>query len=231
LISFHSSGFAHGFPALQVDSADLAPLNAPTYAAEFLAGQWAAAAALHGLLGAQQTGIGGHLDVSVQEAIAAANNSQFNSMLKTGRAERVFSDQPSNATVALLPCADGWVAISPREEHQWTRWLEVMGGPAWAEDPRFADRLSRERNWAELYPLLAEWSKLHAKNELFEAAQARRVACYALGTATDLLASPQLAAREFFVDTDLDGVKMPGRPYRSEEHTSELQSRSDLVCR
>ena len=211
LIGFHSSGFAHGFPALQVDSADLAPLNAPTYSAELLAGQSAAAAALHGLLAAQQTGIGAHVDVSLQEAIAAANHSQFNSMLKAGRATRVFSDQPSNATVALLPCADGWVAISPREEHQWTRWLEVMGGPAWADDPRFADRASRERNWAELYPLLAEWSRFHRKNELFEAAQAKRVACYALGTATDLLASPQLAAREFFVEVGT--VTMPGRPY------------------
>jgi crotonobetainyl-CoA:carnitine CoA-transferase CaiB-like acyl-CoA transferase len=211
LIGFHSSGFAHGFPALQVDSADLAPLNAPTYAAELLAGQTAAAAALHGLLSAQQTGIGRHVDVSVQEAIAAANNSQFNSMLKTGRAERVFSEQPSNATVALLACSDGWVAISPREEHQWARWLEVMGGPAWADEPRFADRAARERNWAELYPLLADWSRAHTKHELFEAAQARRVACYPLGTATDLLASPQLAAREFFVE--VGAVTMPGRPY------------------
>jgi crotonobetainyl-CoA:carnitine CoA-transferase CaiB-like acyl-CoA transferase len=213
LIGFHSSGFAHGFPSLQVDSADLAPLNAPTYAAELLAGQSAAAAALHGLLAAQQTGIGGHIDVSVQEAIAAANNSQFNSMLKAGRATRVFSDRPSNAIVALLPCADGWLAISPREEHQWARWLEVMGGPAWADDPRFADRKSREKNWAELYPLLAAWSKLHGKNELFEAAQAKRVACYALGTAVDLLASPQLAARGFFVAAPSEDVRMPGRPY------------------
>jgi benzylsuccinate CoA-transferase BbsF subunit len=136
-------------------------------------------------------------------------------MLKAGRATRVFSDRPSNAIVALLPCTDGWVAISPREEHQWARWLEVMGGPAWADDPRFADRKSREKNWAELYPLLAAWSKLHGKNELFEAAQAKRVACYALGTATDLLASPQLAARQFFVSAGASAeLVMPGRPYR-----------------
>jgi crotonobetainyl-CoA:carnitine CoA-transferase CaiB-like acyl-CoA transferase len=216
LIGFHSSGFAHGFPALQVDTADLAPLNAPTYAAELLAGQSAAAAALHGLLAAQQTGHGSHLDVSLQEAIAAANNSQFNTTLKAGRAQRVFSDQPTNATVALLPCSDGWVAISPREEHQWLRWLEVMGSPAWADEPRFADRAARERNWAALYPLLAQWSRSHSKNDLFEAAQARRVACYPLGTATDLLASPQLAARGFFVEVEdgkLGVVTLPGRPY------------------
>src|SRR5262249_15247655 len=133
LIAFHSSGFAFGFPALQVDNAALPPLNAPTYAAEFLAGQVAAAAALHGLLVAHMTGRGTLLDVSLQESVAPANNAQFNRVAVTadGAARRVFSDKPSNSVVAMLPCTDGWVAISPREEHQWLRWLEVMGSPAW----------------------------------------------------------------------------------------------------
>jgi len=222
LIAFHSSGFAYGFPALQVDHAELPPLNGPTYAAEFLAGQVAASAALHGLLGAQQTGRGSHLDVSLQEAVAAANNSQFNRVQdgSGSTSRRVFADRPSNSTVALLPCADGWVAISPREEHQWARWLAVMGGPAWASDPRFADRAARDRHWAELYPLLADWSRQRAKAEVFAAAQAQRVACLPLGTASDLLGSAQLAARAFFVERDdaaLGGrVVMPGRPYHLE---------------
>ncbi|MBV9326441.1 MAG: CoA transferase [Chloroflexi bacterium] len=219
LIAFHSSGFAFGFPAMQVDDAALPPLNAPTYAAEFLAGQVAAAAAMHGLLAAQRTGHGSHLDVSLQEAVASANNAQFNRVgsAADGGARRVFSDRPSNSVVALLPCSDGWVAISPREEHQWSRWLEVMGSPAWAEDPRFGDRTLRDRHWAELYPLLADWSRVRSRSEVFEAAQARRVACLPLGTATDLLASAQLAARGFFAeveDAELGGrVPLPGRPY------------------
>jgi crotonobetainyl-CoA:carnitine CoA-transferase CaiB-like acyl-CoA transferase len=217
LIAFHSSGFAHGFPALQVDAPDLAPLNAPTYAAELLAGQMVAAAAVHGLLVAQATGRGSHLDVSLQEAVAAANHSQFNSVRIAGAARRVFSDEPANPIVALLPCRDGWVAISPREEHQWTRWLDVMGNPAWSTEPRFANRPNRERHWPELYPLLAEWSRTRSKRALFEAAQDHRVACFPLGTASDLLSSSQLAAREFFTqieDAQVGTVTLPGRPYR-----------------
>jgi crotonobetainyl-CoA:carnitine CoA-transferase CaiB-like acyl-CoA transferase len=217
LIAFHGSGFAHGFPALQVDAPDLAPLNAPTHAAEFLAGQMAAAAAMHGLLVAQATGRGAHLDLSLQEAVAAANHSQFNSLRSgTGAQQRVFSDQPTNSTVALLPCRDGWVAISPREEHQWTRWLEVMGQPEWSTEPRFADRRSRDRNWAALYPLLAAWTRERTRREVFEAAQEQRVACFPLGTPTDLLSSPQLGARKFFEqieDEHLGTVTVPGRPY------------------
>jgi crotonobetainyl-CoA:carnitine CoA-transferase CaiB-like acyl-CoA transferase len=214
LIAFHSSGFAYAFPAPQVDSRDLPPLNAPTYAAELLAGQVVAVAALHGLLVAQQTNQRCHLDVSEQEAVAAANHSQFNRVSQTapGTSKRVFSDRPSNSVVALLPCSDGWVAISPREEHQWARWLEVMGNPDWSSDPRFTDRQSRDRHWPELYELLAHWSRTHTKMEVFAAAQARRVACFPLGTAADLLDSPQLGARDFFVD--VDGLRMPGRPYQ-----------------
>jgi crotonobetainyl-CoA:carnitine CoA-transferase CaiB-like acyl-CoA transferase len=211
LIAFHSSGFAFGFPALEVAAPNLPPLNAPTHAAELLAGQVAASAALHGVLAVQRTGLGSRLDVSIQEAVAAANNAQFNRVRQRGPVRRTFSEQPSNSVVALLPCADGWVAISPREEHQWTRWLEVMGRPAWSADPRFRDRVARDRNWSELYPLLAEWSRTRPKAAVFEAAQAQRVACQPLGTATDLLASAQLAARKFFVE--VDGAVLPGRPY------------------
>jgi crotonobetainyl-CoA:carnitine CoA-transferase CaiB-like acyl-CoA transferase len=221
LIAFHSSGFAFGFPALQVDNPSLPPLNAPTYAAEFLAGQVAAAAAMHGLLVAQMTGRGTVLDISLQEAVASANNAQFNRVAVSpdGAARRVFSDKPSNSVVALLPCSDGWVAISPREEHQWQRWLEVMGSPDWATDPRFADRTLRDRHWGELYPLLAAWTVGRARSEVFEAAQARRVACLPLGTATDLLSSAQLAARGFFTEIDDPELELgsrfvlPGRPY------------------
>jgi crotonobetainyl-CoA:carnitine CoA-transferase CaiB-like acyl-CoA transferase len=209
LIAFHSSGFAFGFPALEVDNPSLPPLNAPSYAAEFLAGQVAASATMHGVL----AGRGAHVDVSLQEAVGAANNAQFNRVRQGSArpAHRTFSDKPSNSVVALLPCADGWVAISPREEHQWARWVEVMDTPEWSADPRFANRTARDTHWSDLYPLLANWTRAHSRAEVFRAAQDRRVACQPLGTATDLLASAQLASRAFFAD--VGGVVVPGRPY------------------
>ena len=57
LIAFHSSGFAYGFPSREIESADLPPLNAPSHAADFLAGEVVAGAAVHGLLLAQRDGV------------------------------------------------------------------------------------------------------------------------------------------------------------------------------
>src|SRR5438094_9454438 len=99
-----------------------------------------------------------------------------NAFERDGSVKRTLSTKPSNPTVTLLPCSDGWVAISPREEHQWTRWLEVMGNPAWGSDPRFADRRNREQHFDGLYPLLAERRETRRKPELCDAAQAKRVA-------------------------------------------------------
>src|SRR5438034_8855916 len=41
----------------------------------------------------------------------------------------------------------------------------------------------------------------------------------------------QSASDIFAHDSCLDRIRMRTRPWRSEEHTSELQSHSDLVCR
>jgi len=227
MIAFHSSGFAYGYPSREIASADLPPLNAPSHASSFLAGEMVAGAAVHGLLAAQRTGHGSHADVSLQEAVGAENQAQHNAAERAehesggygggnGGVSRRVTDVSSNAIVSLLPCRDGWVVISPREEHQWARWLEVMGSPAWAADPRFADRKARQQHWQELYPLLTEWSRQHSKTDIFEAAQSRRVACYPLGTATDLLQSRQFAARGFFVEQEhpeLGTLVFPGVPY------------------
>jgi benzylsuccinate CoA-transferase BbsF subunit len=92
-----------------------------------------------------------------------------------------------------------------------------MGDPPWGQEPRFATRRSRAEHWPALHALLAEWSAKRPRLEVFEAAQAARVACYPLGVPTDLFASPQLAARGFFQDAPgLPGLRVPGRPYRIE---------------
>jgi benzylsuccinate CoA-transferase BbsF subunit len=91
-----------------------------------------------------------------------------------------------------------------------------MGNPAWADDPRFATRDLRQQHWLELHPLICAWSRQQAKRDVFEAAQARRVACYPLGTATDMLELPQFEHREFFVQQEhptLGRLTFPGVSY------------------
>jgi len=227
LIAFHSSGFAYGFPSREIEAADLPPLNAPSHAGSFLAGEITAGAAVHGLLLAQRDGTGSHLDVSMQEAVSAENQSQHNALERdaterggydggAGGVRREVVTASANSTVSFLPAKDGWVVISPREEHQWARWLAVMGSPAWGADPRFANKKLRQEHWPEVHGLMSAWSSQQPKQAIFEAAQGQRVACYPLGTATDMLDNPQFAHRQFYVEQQhptLGTLTFPGVSY------------------
>lgn len=120
--------------------------------------------------------------------------------------------------VWLLPCSDGSVMISPREDHQWQRWVDLMGNPAWASEPDLcASREVRTKNTARLQALMAEWSGSRTRQEVFAAAQNARIACFPVSRPIDLMCNPQLDHREFFDRMTLpDGreAMVPGLPFR-----------------
>jgi benzylsuccinate CoA-transferase BbsE subunit len=81
----------------------------------------------------------------------------------------------------------------------------------------FADRLARGANFDALQIFLQEWCRDQSVEELYEAAQRRRIPFAPVSTMGDLLASPHLKARGFFVTLDhaaAGPVTMPGAPYR-----------------
>jgi len=119
--------------------------------------------------------------------------------------------------VWLLPCADGTILVSPREDHQWQRWVALMGTPAWAADAALCgSREARTRNAPALQKLMAAWAVNERSAEVFARAQDARVACFPVSTARDLIRNPQLGARQFFnrlSDARGAGAIMPGLPF------------------
>ena len=114
--------------------------------------------------------------------------------------------------VWLLPCADGTIVVSPREDHQWARWVELMGSPDWSKDAALCGtRAVRTARAGELGRLMRDWSANVSARPIFEKAQAARVACFPVSTAPDLLANPQLAARRYF--QPCGDLPMPGLPF------------------
>jgi crotonobetainyl-CoA:carnitine CoA-transferase CaiB-like acyl-CoA transferase len=101
--------------------------------------------------------------------------------------------------VWLLPCADGAVMVSPREDHQWERWIEVMGRPAWTADAALCgDRDIRARHATTIGERMTEWSVHQMTQDVFAKAQAQRVACFPVSTAKDMVHNAQLVARGFY---------------------------------
>ena len=135
--------------------------------------------------------------------------------------------------VWLLPCADGTILVSPREDHQWQRWVALMGSPAWAHDVALCgSREIRTRHASELQKLMATWSAGESARDVFARAQAARVACFPVSTAEDLIRNPQLAARQFFntlVDADGAEALMAGLPFAMQSSSGATLARGQTV--
>lgn len=218
LVAFHMGGYGRivGGPVENPNAEP--PVKAAEYQADFVAAVNAAGATLAGVFARRRSGEGAQIDVSMQEAMIPFVFGEVGRYAFTGRIQsRNKVDNPANGVVVILPTSDGHVAISPREEHLWARWLEVMGNPEWARDERFKDRPSRTKHWAQVEPLLAEWTVQHTKDEVFRAAQAARVPSFPVNTMESIFESPQLRAREFFKRVEHPEAGcflLPTAPYR-----------------
>jgi crotonobetainyl-CoA:carnitine CoA-transferase CaiB-like acyl-CoA transferase len=119
---------------------------------------------------------------------------------------------------AVFECRDGFVCIDAPQLAQWNRLLEVMGNPAWVQEPRYRDR----RQITEQYPrevdgLMAPWLMAHGKAEVFDETQAQRIPTGPVNTMQDVVNDAHLRARHFFTTVereDTGPLTVPGAPYR-----------------
>jgi crotonobetainyl-CoA:carnitine CoA-transferase CaiB-like acyl-CoA transferase len=218
LVSFHMSGYSAIIGGPVEDVNETAPLKAAEHQADYVAAVNAALATVAGLLTRSVAQSAQHVDVSTQESMTPFVFSEIARYSYEGRTHtRAVKDNPANGVVAVLPTLDGHVAISPREDHLWARWLEVMGNPQWGSDERFQSRESRVAHWAALEPLIAEWTSERKKYDIFLAAQAARVPSFPVNTMEDIFASEQLTHRGFFRDVEHPAtgtLTYPTMPYR-----------------
>ena len=203
LVTFHMSGYAPIVPGGVDDLAEEPPLRAGGHQAEFVVGVSAATATMMAVSMRALTGRGTHVDLSAQEAmVMMPQGTMANAALGRGTTSRLRGAATPGAAVVILPTSDGYVAISPREEHQWSAWLDVMGNPSWGSEERFKTRQDRQKNWPELEKLLVDWTAPHKKQDIYRRAQAVHVPAFPVNTAADVLQSAQLQSRGFFRNLD-----------------------------
>ena len=218
LIISNLSGFSREHPGPVDDLAQQPPLQLAAHQAEFVAGVNAAAAAALALNRRRQHGEGCHVDVSEVESLALLPQTTLTEFpLGVPPRGRHKSVARLESLRAILPCRDGYVSISPRQEDQWQRFVAMMDHPPWAADPKFATRDDRVSNWKDLEPLLSDWTSRQSKEEVYREAQANHIPSFPLNTAADLFSSAQFQAREFFVEAEHPAagkLPYPGWPIR-----------------
>ena len=210
------SGHSREHPGPVDEPAEQPPLQLAAHQGEFLAGLAGASASVLALNRRRLHGEGCHVDVSGMEALALLSQTTL-AEFSLGRPprSRLREGARRQALLVLLPCRDGYVGISPRQQDQWERFVELMDSPEWAGNEKFATTDSRLANWGELEPLLTAWTQERSKEEVYRMAQGSRIPSFPLNTAADLFTSAQLQAREFFIEVDhpkTGNLRYPGFP-------------------
>ena len=225
LTLFHMSGHAHTLLGPVQDPDSDPPIRAGGHQADLVAGMTAATVSLMALYRKRTAGLGCHIVVSsfeamVTQAISGLANCAYG---RPAPDRDLKSHQEASiggavtAVGGILPCTDGYVAISPREDDQWSRWLELMGNPAWGSEERFSTREGRQNNFTDLWELVAHWTASRSKYEIARQGQERRIPCFPVNTVEDLLRDPHLRERRFFVTIDhlvAGTLEYPGAAYR-----------------
>lgn len=228
LTVFAMSGVSFQMACPVEDPAATPPRQYPGYQAGLVAGLTAANATLWAAAAGKRNGEGVVVDVSEQEALTKLLFEQIG-YLSDGTLALNRKMQLSSGTVVAgglvwcLPCSDGWVMISPREDHQFKRWSEVMGSPEWASREEFSTAKLREQHAWEVFEHSATWTRRHKKLEVFQAAQESKVPCFPVSLISDLPEMPQLEHRSFWTEIEhpvIKDLQYPGLPMKTDSETA-----------
>ena len=161
-----------GFMALTGEP-DAPPARFGLSMVDFMTGTTMSMGLLAAIIGAMRTGEGRDVDVSLFDVALHQLSYPATWYLNEGhRTERLSrSAHPSTVPCQVYRTADGWVMVMCMLEKFWQTFVEGIGSPAWAAEPRFASFAERRKVREELTMLVdailgtqpsAHWTQLFA---------------------------------------------------------------------
>jgi benzylsuccinate CoA-transferase BbsE subunit len=251
LILVSVTGFGENGPRSQYKSCDLvasafggqmyvsgSPLTPPLKAfgeqSYYTASLFAATGILLAIRKRAQTGRGDHIDISLQESVV----STLDHVMVRYFYEQIIPKRQGNLhwnySFCILSCKDGHLLMTPFE--QWGTLVEWMDSEGMAEDlkdERYGEEAYRLRHIDHVIEVLERWTKSHTTHELFELGQLMRFPWAPVHSPKEVLDSPQLKERSFFIDVNHPEIgkslKYPGVPYKFSRYSSERWKRAPLI--
>jgi crotonobetainyl-CoA:carnitine CoA-transferase CaiB-like acyl-CoA transferase len=170
---------------------------------EITAARNGAIAIMAALLQRRQSGEGQQIDLSTMEAAVSTPSGLIQPYSFTGRSPKRGGSDGNVMDGMHLPTKDGEVTLTTagtggRPMEAWSEFLEEPR----LLDPKFATRPSRLENWEELHilvaPKLALWNNL----DLMHETMARGLVIGLVQNPQQVVDSPHLAERGYFVEID-----------------------------
>jgi len=182
------------------------------------AGVTAAVAVVTALHRRDSEGVGGYIEISLQEAGIALFGEYFLLDQIEGTPPRNGNVHADYAPSGIYPCAgdDQWIAITTHDDSEWIA-LASNAALGWERDERFVTLEARHENRIKLDEFIESWTRGFDKIELMIRLQNVGVAAGAVMVTPEFLADPQVLERQFFVELGgehIDTKPFPGLPIK-----------------
>jgi crotonobetainyl-CoA:carnitine CoA-transferase CaiB-like acyl-CoA transferase len=157
----------------------------------------------------RRTGKGQYIDAAQMETIIPLLTPVLLEYKVNGReVSRVGNTSTRAAPHGVYRCKgdDRWCAIACFTDEDWQRFCQVIGSPAWTEDPGFSTLLRRIKNAEKLDTLVEQWTLGYTPEEVMKLMQDAGIAAGVVQSGRDLANDPQLKAQNFFRKLDHPGL-------------------------
>lgn len=194
------------------------PTTAGTYVADYVAGLYGALGTMMALRHRDRTGEGQVVDVASLDGLFSCLATQVMAAANLGEAPgRTGARDALNAPANVFEARDGFLYLHGGTNPLFPRLCRAMGRPELAQDERFAGVNERMANQAAIERIVAEWTAAGTVEEAGRRLTAEGIPWGPVATVPDVVASPQIAAREMLVSVDhptLGELRLPGVPIK-----------------
>jgi crotonobetainyl-CoA:carnitine CoA-transferase CaiB-like acyl-CoA transferase len=180
---------------------DRAPSRVGVSMTDYIAGLHGAYGAVMALMVRDKTGRGQFIDAALYECAFNFMEAWIPAYDKLGfvpnrTGARLIGSTPNN----LYPTADGtYIHITAMADNLFRRLVVAMGQPELAQDPRFAEHMSRNEHHVALDEIIGNWTGRHTLADLEAALHKVSVPATRIFTVEDIFNDPHYRARHSIV--------------------------------
>ena len=168
---------------------------------DFLASWTAQLAVMASLIHRAKTGQGMWIDLAMyQVGVSFLGEGILDYAFNGRRARRLGNRHESMSPHGCYPCQgnDQWAVIAVRDDSDWRAFCGAVAMPELADDPRFANPVTRHGNQDDLDEIVSVWTSARTKYEVMTVLQNAGVPAGPVLDGRDLLSDPHYRARGYF---------------------------------
>jgi crotonobetainyl-CoA:carnitine CoA-transferase CaiB-like acyl-CoA transferase len=203
--------------------------------ADMYTGVHGVAAICAALVGRASSGKGQHIDLALYDCMVSIHDYAIQRYTFSGCTDlprQTGAGQPDSPIYGVFSGGDGYLVIAAQVDDAWRRLAKLIGGDALAADARFTTPAGRAANYAEATRIVDAWTRERTVQACLAALDAAEVPCSAVQTIDQVLADPQIHARNMVIEQEhpvLGKVKLPNLPFRFSDCDTTPKSPAPLL--